>query len=433
MRTRPFVAATLASALLACGIPAGDAPLSGPAAPPRQQGPTAIATDEPAPSPPAVAPKPVPRTVARGLAWLAGHQLSGGGWGQGDEAPGMSNGAVGQRDAANVADTSMAVLAFVRAGHTASRVDYQDVVRRGIEHVLTEVEASDAGSLFVTQVRGTRVQGKIGTYADTFAALMMLTEAKGTMRDGVANARLERALRKVVTKIEKNQRPDGRWDDRGWAPVLSQAMAAKGVNRAAQAGVAVDDKVLERVEAAAVPSAAPPVGTAGVELYGAAAGTSAARDSATTRKVKAEEMKDRAAGKKPRRPSGGAEAPDAPTAAQVAEAERRAAASESQAAKVEQALLDRLDEPAFVSGFGNNGGEEFLSYMLISETLRARGGAEWSRWDAAMAQLVGGVQNDDGSWTGHHCITGRTFCTAAAILVLLADRAPVGAKVAIAR
>ena len=35
-----------------------------------------------------------------------------------------------------------------------------------------------------------------------------------------------------------------------------------------------------------------------------------------------------------------------------------------------------------------------------------------------------GVQNGDGSWTGHHCITGRTFCTAAALLVLMSDRAP---------
>jgi hypothetical protein len=433
MRTRQIVAATLASTLLACGIPTRDAPLGDPAATPRRQGPTAIATDEPAPvRAPVVASRPVPKTVSLGLAWLAGHQLAGGGWGQGDEAPGM-RGSAGQAADANVADTSMAVLAFVRAGHTASRGDYQDAVRRGVEHVLAEIEAADTDSLFVTQVRGTRVQGKIGTYADTFAALMMLTEAKGTMRDGVANARVERALRKVVAKIEKNQRPDGTWDDRGWAPVLSQAMAAKGVNRAAQAGLAVDERVLERVEAAAAPSAAPPAGTAGVELYGTAARTSAARDSATTKKAKAADMKDKAEGKGPRRPSGGAEAPDAPTAAQVAAAERRAKDSDAQAAKVEQALLDRIDEPAFVSGFGNNGGEEFLSYMLISETLRARGGAEWERWDAAMAKLVGGVQNDDGSWTGHHCITGRTFCTAAAILVLLADRAPVGASVAIAR
>jgi hypothetical protein len=430
MRTRQIVAATLASTLLACGIPTRDTPLGEPAATPKRLGPTAVATDEPAP---VVAARPVPKTVTLGLAWLADHQLAGGGWGQGDEAPGQRHSAVGPGAGANVADTSMAVLAFVRAGHTPSQGDHQDVVRRGVEHVLTEIEAADADSLFVTQVRGTRVQGKIGTYADTFAALMMLTEAKGTMRDGVANARVERALRKVVSKIEKNQRKDGTWDDRGWAPVLSQAMAAKGVNRAAQVGLDVDEAVLERVEAAAAPSAMPPSGTAGVELYGAAARTSAARDSATTKKAKAVEMKQKAAGTKPRRPSGGAEAPEAPTAAEVAEAERRATASDAQAAKVEQSLLARVEDPAFVSGFGNNGGEEFLSYMLISETLRARGGAEWARWDAAMAQLVGGVQNDDGSWTGHHCITGRTFCTAAAILVLLADRAPVGASVAMAR
>jgi hypothetical protein len=35
------------------------------------------------------------------------------------------------------------------------------------------------------------------------------------------------------------------------------------------------------------------------------------------------------------------------------------------------------------------------------------------------------IQNKDGSWAGHHCITGRTFCSAGALLVLMADRAPV--------
>ena len=33
-------------------------------------------------------------------------------------------------------------------------------------------------------------------------------------------------------------------------------------------------------------------------------------------------------------------------------------------------------------------------------------------------------QNADGSWAGNHCITGRTFCTATALLVLMGDRAP---------
>ena len=93
--------------------------------------------------------------------------------------------------------------------------------------------------------------------------------------------------------------------------------------------------------------------------------------------------------------------------------------------EAQAALIGRLDDAQFVSGFGSNGGEEFLSYMNISESLVVKGGHDWKRWDDAMASNLDRVQNGDGSWTGHHCITGRTFCTSAALLVLLADRAPV--------
>jgi hypothetical protein len=93
--------------------------------------------------------------------------------------------------------------------------------------------------------------------------------------------------------------------------------------------------------------------------------------------------------------------------------------------EAQQALLGRLDDAQFVAGFGSNGGEEFLSYMNISESLVVKGGLDWKRWDDAMASNLGRVQNDDGSWSGHHCITGRTFCTSAALLVLMADRTPV--------
>ena len=41
-----------------------------------------------------------------------------------------------------------------------------------------------------------------------------------------------------------------------------------------------------------------------------------------------------------------------------------------------------------------------------------------------MTENLERVQNADGCWSGHHCITGRTFCTATALLVLMADRAP---------
>jgi len=88
-------------------------------------------------------------------------------------------------------------------------------------------------------------------------------------------------------------------------------------------------------------------------------------------------------------------------------------------------ILKRLDDKAFIAGFGNNGGEEFLSYMNISETLLVKGGKEWQSWDKSICENLHRVQNEDGSWSGHHCITGRTFCTATALLTLMADRAPV--------
>jgi hypothetical protein len=48
-----------------------------------------------------------------------------------------------------------------------------------------------------------------------------------------------------------------------------------------------------------------------------------------------------------------------------------------------------------------------------------KGGDEWKKWYATVRDKLIGVQNKDGSWTGHHCITSRTFCTAASVLVLM--------------
>ena len=63
--------------------------------------------------------------------------------------------------------------------------------------------------------------------------------------------------------------------------------------------------------------------------------------------------------------------------------------------------------------------------MNISETLLAKGGADWEKWDKQMTEGLTKAQDKDGSWSGQHCITGKTFCTAAALLVLMSDRAPI--------
>lgn len=372
----------------------------------------------------AVTPKALSATVDKGLKWLVAHQLPNGAWGQGDEAATMGNSMAEMRDTASLADTSMALLALLRAGHDPNRGAYRNQVHKGLEFVLAEVEQADTDSLYVTATRGTRVQAKIGPYADTFAALVLLNEAKGHMRDSIGNDRVDKAMLKIAKKIEKNQRPDGTWDGAGWAPVLSQALASAGMNRAAQNGIPVQEVTLERLEKQAHGSVNVGTGTfavegaAGIGLYGAAAASSAARASANTRADKADKMK------KARQASGAMDSPDVPSKAAVAAAEAKAKEIDFAADQVEGALVMNMARPEFVSGFGNNGGEEYLSYLLVSESLAIKGGDKWTEWDERVTKLVDAVQNEDGSWTGHHCITGRTFCTAAALLVLMGDRTP---------
>jgi hypothetical protein len=91
-------------------------------------------------------------------------------------------------------------------------------------------------------------------------------------------------------------------------------------------------------------------------------------------------------------------------------------------AKQIQEITGQLSDSKFVTGFGSIGGEEFFSYLNISESLRRTGGPEWKKWQAEMTAKLLKMQNEDGTWAGHHCITGRVAVTSAAILLLTADR-----------
>jgi hypothetical protein len=82
----------------------------------------------------------------------------------------------------------------------------------------------------------------------------------------------------------------------------------------------------------------------------------------------------------------------------------------------------QLNDETVLAGFGNNGGEEFLSYMMSSEALVVTGGKDWDDWHNKMSRRLEKIQNANGSWSGHHCITSPVFCTAAVIMTLTADR-----------
>jgi hypothetical protein len=323
------------------------------------------------------------------------------------------------RDRSNVADTCAAMLALIRSGGSAAEGSVATALQRGAAFVCTKIEASDADSISITDVNGTRVQMKIGTHVDTFLASLALAELKGRMGDAERNERVDRALAKVIHKLEKNQQQDGGWASGGWAPALGESIAGKGLNRAAQNGVLVSAPVLaQNVKAFEMSgSAAPSSEAAGIALYAQASSLSVMQDMSNTNVLRERDLKKELDDTKDqaRRDEIGREL------GVIAEGKRTQE-------EAQDAMVQRLEDPSFVSGFGSNGGEEFLSYMNISESLVVRGGDEWTDWDSGMTKNLERIQNEDGSWNGHHCITGRTFCTSTALLVLLADRTPVPAE-----
>jgi hypothetical protein len=60
--------------------------------------------------------------------------------------------------------------------------------------------------------------------------------------------------------------------------------------------------------------------------------------------------------------------------------------------------------------------------MMTSEALASTASDDWDVWHAKMSNTLSSVQNPNGSWSGHHCITSPVFCTAAVILAMTADQ-----------
>jgi hypothetical protein len=341
----------------------------------------------------------VSAAVDKGARWLASVQGADGGWGQdGGAASSVRPGERLESSGNDVANTAVAALALLQAGR-----QYEPQVERALTFILQHIEASPADGLAITDRQGTQIQRKLGPCIDTFLASMLMSQVDGRASTPALNARVRKALQKTVAKIEKHQQSDGSWNIAGgWAPVLGTSLASRSLFEARKRGVAVDAAVLDRAETYTVSalSAAPSPDRAFV-----AAGVAGGRALAS--------------------PAAPAEAAGVPLyqSAQALEQLTRTAADRAQNAKQISAIQGQLANAAFVGGFGSMGGEEFFSYLNISDSMKRVGGDAWSKWHADITKKILGLQNSDGTWAGHHCITGRVAMTSAAILNLTVDRA----------
>jgi len=348
---------------------------------------------------------PVATAVHKGVKWLVSVQGKDGGWGQdGGETSYVRQGERLESSGNDVANTAVAAEALLHTGNTPTSGEYREALQRAVAFILRNVEQSPAGGLAVTDRTGTQIQRKLGPYIDTFLTSRLLAELDGTMGDARSNARVRQSLEKCVAKIEKHQLQDGSWNIAGgWAPILGTSMASRSLDLARQKGVAVSPVILAKVDdytqQAAQP--APAAGPVAGRSAGIAAGVMTAAGS---------------------RPALSASAGvSLYQGAQALEQLSRTDADRKKNARQIDAIKDQLSDARFVTGFGSMGGEEFFSYLNISDSLHRTGGPQWEKWNNDIKARVLQMQNEDGTWAGHHCITGRVAVTSAAILTLMAE------------
>jgi hypothetical protein len=296
-------------------------------------------------------------SAKKGLAWLLKAGNADGGYGLD----------VGQPS--DIGCTAIVGLALMAQGNTTRDGPQSARVRKILKYILGRVRRMPRYN--ITTETGTQLQNKIGGQAHSFFATLFLSQIVG---EEPPDSPSRQALTKLVRAVVSAQQADGSWGRQAWAPMLGTVMGWVSLRGTHSAGVPVRASakrtaayLLQQLEA-----------------------------SRNSNQGWMHNLYKNATG------------------IRVLGAIGRGNEKASQEAFEKVLSVINTNNTPFTQA----GGEEYLSFHLITEVMRQNGGKHWRRWFPTVRDKIVGVQNSDGSWRGYHCITSRTFCTAAALLVL---------------
>jgi len=356
-------------------------------------------------------------SVRDGLSWLSKAQGADGGYGAGSHSAQHITDPHAVK--ADPATTAMVAMAFLRSGNTLNKGAYAQNLTKAINYILETVENAPRTSPFITDVRGTQIQSKLGDNIDAVLTAQLLSNLIDRNLKGVDKKRVARCLDICVAKIESGTDAAGKQKGAGWAGVLQSGLATSALESAQAVGAEVNDEVVVRSRNYQKSNYDDKTGQvktddgAGVMLYAVSGSVRASAKDA--RRVKEDINRAKREGKL---------AQDAPiTAANL----RKIGYGESEATEyntsynVYESSKKVAQQEDVLNGFGNNGGEEFLSFLQTGESLVVSKDEDWKKWYDAMSGRILKIQNEDGSWNGHHCITSPVFCTATSVLLLTVE------------
>jgi len=356
-------------------------------------------------------------SVRDGLSWLAEAQLPNGGYGAGSyTAQHVKDPHAVQADPAT---TAMTAQALVRSGITLKKGTYSDNLKKAINYLLETVENSPKNDPYITDVRDTQIQRKLGQNIDAVLTAQFFSNLLDRNLKGLDKKRVNRALDICVAKIQAGTDASGKQKGAGWAGVLQSGLANSALEAAQSVGAEVDEEVLDRARNYQKENYDDKSGNvktedgAGVMLYAVSGSVRASAKDA--RKAEEKLKKAKKEGKLPE---------NAPVTVEnlIKSGYSEAEAIDYNASyNVYQSAKNTAQRDDVLSGFGNNGGEEFLSFLQTGESLVVNKDKDWKQWYDNMSGRILKIQNQDGSWNGHHCITSPVFCTATSVLLLTVE------------
>ena len=358
--------------------------------------------------------KAVEPSVERGLSWLAKAQLQNGGYGagshnrQGEMNPHAVN--------ADPATTAMVAMALLRSGTTLESGPYQNQLNRSLDFLLKQVENVSPNDAFITSEKGTQIQSKLGNNIDAVLTAQFFSNLLKEDIDTANRKRIKKALDICVDKIQKATGKNGKVRGAGWAGVLQSGLATSALESAESVGARLDEEVVTsqkqylRSNYNEKTKSVKTTDGAGIILYSV---SNSARGSAKDAR-KARELIEKA------KKEGTLDENDrvnVENLIKIGLAESEAIGYTS-SYNVYNASKEKAQQNDVMKGFGNNGGEEFLSYLQTGESMVVNDDNDWKTWYDNITGRLMRIQNQDGSWNGHHCITSPVFCTATSLLIL---------------
>ena len=360
-------------------------------------------------------PAKVSFSMDEALEWMAKAQLNNGGFGAGSHThQDVLNPHEVQADPAT---TAMVAMAILRSGSTLNKGMYSGNLKRALNFLLEQVEESVNNEYNITDLTGTQPQVKLGQNIDVVLTSQFFTNLLAHLQNNPAlKDRVVKCNNKCLVKIQRAMAENGSIRGAGWAGVLQSSFATNALETARDQGMKVDDEKLEQAKNYqknnfdVKTNKAETMDGAGVMLYSLSSTTRSSAKEAREAKDFVEKAKRE-----------GKIADSAPVSV---DALKKSGLSESEALRygtayeINQAAKKQLQRDDVMEGFGSNGGEEFLSYLQTGEGLIMSKDNDWKKWYSNITGRLVKIQNDDGSWNGHHCITSPVFCTATALLIL---------------